>query len=51
MSTCEQHVSADDGRHDGEEVNFDVTQGTAAPPHGGSSAGFAPQFSPLEKCK
>jgi len=51
MSTCEQYISTDDSRHDGEEVNFDVTQGAAASPHDVSSAGFEPQFSPLEKCK
>jgi len=49
--TCEQYVSTDGSRHDGAEVNFDVTEGAAAPPHGGSSAGFEPQFWSLEKCK
>jgi len=49
MSTCEQYISTDDSRHDGEEVNFDVTQGAAAPPHDVSSAGFEPQFPPLQK--
>jgi hypothetical protein len=49
--TCEQHVSTNDKRHDGEEVDFDLTQGGAAPPHDDNSAGFEPQAWPLGKSK
>lgn len=49
--TCEQYVSTDDNSHDGEEVEFDVTESIATPPHDGNSAGFEPQAWSWEKSK